>query len=275
MTITEGMDKIDSKILKEIEDAAATGEIKVPWVEFKRYLKLKLEQNYKIYLENEKESESSIEIQDLYSKANSLIEHMLGRPFTFQRICEILLEPKPIYPTLFRYLNAIVKLCMVVTYDEENNEELIDQDEINISVVDFDNCGIKSEITVELPPKRRLEAEDSKNDEDDNREQKEEDKIEMEANGDKEEENETKKIKLEGEDDEKKTKDEGNKDGEQKKEEIEVEQEENKQEVEDSTFGDLNDEPIFRDKVEDAFILETDVRVPTEEKKMEEDDKEE
>ena len=102
---------------------AKTGRTEFPWHLLKPLITYKLEKVLDEYFENNPSanacsSEPSSKSRDLYPDAHKLIgklDNFTGTPFTIQRLCELIIEPKKYYKTTAKFLRAVEKNIMVVS----------------------------------------------------------------------------------------------------------------------------------------------------------------
>ncbi|KAI9007970.1 PPP4R2-domain-containing protein [Phycomyces nitens] len=77
-------------------------------------------------MENTTGPDSKSNIETLKTTIVHSIDQHLGAPFTIQRLCELLLEPRKHYKMFIKYLRAIEKVLLVTSTWEEFAENVVD-----------------------------------------------------------------------------------------------------------------------------------------------------
>ncbi|XP_051932064.1 serine/threonine-protein phosphatase 4 regulatory subunit 2-B isoform X1 [Hippocampus zosterae] len=101
---------------------AKTGETMVQWSEFKNYFLFKLEKVMDDFRASAPEQRGpanpnveSIPFEDMKERILKIVDGYNGIPFTIQRLCELLTEPKKNYTGTDKFLRGVEKNIMVVS----------------------------------------------------------------------------------------------------------------------------------------------------------------
>eukprot|EP00471_Norrisiella_sphaerica_P001768 CAMPEP_0184491384 /NCGR_PEP_ID=MMETSP0113_2-20130426/20303_1 /TAXON_ID=91329 /ORGANISM="Norrisiella sphaerica, Strain BC52" /LENGTH=254 /DNA_ID=CAMNT_0026875737 /DNA_START=222 /DNA_END=983 /DNA_ORIENTATION=- len=110
-----------------IKDAAATGSTSHPWETLRTMLTQKLDEVVKGYLQ-EDSATLTIDGEDFDTRYKRIVDHMTDfkrPPFTLQRMCELLYEPKRYYRTTEKFLLAFSKMVCGVSYPADSPDRQI------------------------------------------------------------------------------------------------------------------------------------------------------
>ncbi|XP_037107673.1 serine/threonine-protein phosphatase 4 regulatory subunit 2-B [Syngnathus acus] len=109
---------------------AKTGETMVQWSQFKNYFLFKLEKVMDDFRASAPEQRGpanpnveSIPFDDMKERILKIVEGYNGIPFTIQRLCELLTEPKKNYKGTDKFLRGVEKNVMVVSCVHPTSEK--------------------------------------------------------------------------------------------------------------------------------------------------------
>ncbi|XP_062299932.1 serine/threonine-protein phosphatase 4 regulatory subunit 2-B [Scomber scombrus] len=109
---------------------AKTGETMVQWSQFKNYFLFKLEKVMDDFRASAPEQRGpanpnveSIPFEDMKERILKIVKGYNGIPFTIQRLCELLTEPKRNYTGTEKFLRGVEKNVMVVSCVHPNSEK--------------------------------------------------------------------------------------------------------------------------------------------------------
>ncbi|KAG7494680.1 serine serine/threonine-protein phosphatase 4 regulatory subunit 2 [Solea senegalensis] len=109
---------------------AKTGETMVQWSQFKSYFLFKLEKVMDDFRASAPEQRGpanpnveSIPFDDMKERILKIVNGYNGIPFTIQRLCELLTEPKRNYTGTDKFLRGVEKNVMVVSCVHPNSEK--------------------------------------------------------------------------------------------------------------------------------------------------------
>ncbi|XP_051752630.1 serine/threonine-protein phosphatase 4 regulatory subunit 2-B [Ctenopharyngodon idella] len=129
-TLLEALKDFDKKVKKEASPAldqflchiAKTGETLVSWSQFKSYFIFKLEKVMEDFRASAPEQRGpanpnveSIPFEEMKERILKIVSGYNGIPFTIQRLCELLTEPKRNYTGTEKFLRGVEKNVMVVS----------------------------------------------------------------------------------------------------------------------------------------------------------------
>ncbi|XP_070758932.1 serine/threonine-protein phosphatase 4 regulatory subunit 2-B [Enoplosus armatus] len=109
---------------------AKTGETMVQWAQFKNYFLFKLEKVMDDFKASAPEQRGpanpnveSIPFEDMKERILKIVKGYNGIPFTIQRLCELLTEPKRNYTGTDKFLRGVEKNVMVVSCVHPTSEK--------------------------------------------------------------------------------------------------------------------------------------------------------
>lgn len=109
---------------------AKTGETMVQWSQFKSYFLFKLEKVMDDFRDSAPEQRGlanpnveSIPFEDMKERILKIVKGYNGIPFTIQRLCELLTEPKRNYTGIDKFLRGVEKNVMVVSCIHPTSEK--------------------------------------------------------------------------------------------------------------------------------------------------------
>ncbi|KAI9273879.1 PPP4R2-domain-containing protein [Helicostylum pulchrum] len=110
---------------------ANTNELNMTWKELQSILNSLIAEQCKLAEENVKDETAKTMVESLTAKITYSINEHNNCPFTIQRLCELLIEPKKYYKMFVKYLRAIDKVLSVTSYWEDfvSTEEKKNEDE--------------------------------------------------------------------------------------------------------------------------------------------------
>ncbi|WJX56247.1 hypothetical protein P8452_41920 [Trifolium repens] len=117
----EKSDVSKDEVIRIIQDIASTGRFRHDWDNLKSMLSFQLKQVLSEYPEakatdEQKRASLGESYSDLVNKLNEALTCFIdGPPFTLQRVCEILLDAKNIYPNLSKLALALEKNLLVTS----------------------------------------------------------------------------------------------------------------------------------------------------------------
>ncbi|KAK2427585.1 serine/threonine-protein phosphatase 4 regulatory subunit protein [Trifolium repens] len=117
----EKSDVSKDEVIRIIQDIASTGRFRHDWDNLKSMLSFQLKQVLSEYPEakaTDEQQRASLgeSYSDLVNKLNEALTCFIdGPPFTLQRVCEILLDAKNIYPNLSKLALALEKNLLVTS----------------------------------------------------------------------------------------------------------------------------------------------------------------
>ncbi|XP_077456295.1 serine/threonine-protein phosphatase 4 regulatory subunit 2-A-like isoform X2 [Stigmatopora argus] len=102
---------------------AKTGEAKIPWSQFKSYFLFKMEKVIDDFHSSTPEQRTThnnpnvekVPFEEMKKRILKIVDSLNGIPFTIQRLCELLTEPKRNYTGMDKFLRGIEKNVMVVS----------------------------------------------------------------------------------------------------------------------------------------------------------------
>ncbi|XP_034023369.1 serine/threonine-protein phosphatase 4 regulatory subunit 2-B [Thalassophryne amazonica] len=137
-SLQEALRDFDKKAKKEASPlleqflchVAKTGETIVPWSQFKNYFLFKLEEVMDDFRASAPEQRGpanpnveSIPFEDMKERILKIVKGYNGIPFTIQRLCELLTEPKRNYTGTDKFLRGVEKNVMVVSCIHPTSEK--------------------------------------------------------------------------------------------------------------------------------------------------------
>ncbi|KAL7329751.1 hypothetical protein PS15p_204795 [Mucor circinelloides] len=115
--INDAFDDLEiNPILKSI---AGTNELTITWQELQKILDLLIKKQHEIMEGKITDENAKKETEDLAAKISQSINDHLSCPFTIQRLCELVIEPKKYYKMYVKYLRAVEKVLLVTSYWED------------------------------------------------------------------------------------------------------------------------------------------------------------
>ncbi|XP_016314097.1 serine/threonine-protein phosphatase 4 regulatory subunit 2-B-like isoform X2 [Sinocyclocheilus anshuiensis] len=129
-TLLEALKDFDKKVKKESSlvldqflcHIAKTGETLVSWCQFKSYFIFKLENVMEDFQASAPEQRGpanpnveSVPFEEMKERILKIVNEYNGIPFTIQRLCELLTEPKRNYTGTEKFLRGVEKNVMVVS----------------------------------------------------------------------------------------------------------------------------------------------------------------
>eukprot|EP00466_Bigelowiella_natans_P009544 jgi/Bigna1/141156/aug1.60_g15864 len=135
-----------------INDIANIGSSRYPWNNLKVLLKSKLEEVLELY-RKEKSKTTKIDGEDFetrHDRALKYISDFKRPPFTLQRMCELLKEPKRYYSNIEKFFLAFSKMVCGITYPAED--------------YDGERGGSKNEMKIEKTKEDTIESQKEKED---------------------------------------------------------------------------------------------------------------
>ncbi|ROL50764.1 Serine/threonine-protein phosphatase 4 regulatory subunit 2-B [Anabarilius grahami] len=129
-TLLEALKDFDKKVKKDASPSldqflchiAKTGETLVSWSQFKSYFIFKLEKVMEDFQASAPEQRGpanpnveSIPFEEMKERILKIVNGYNGIPFTIQRLCELLTEPKRNYTGTEKFLRGVEKNVMVVS----------------------------------------------------------------------------------------------------------------------------------------------------------------
>ncbi|XP_057686128.1 serine/threonine-protein phosphatase 4 regulatory subunit 2-like isoform X2 [Corythoichthys intestinalis] len=101
---------------------AKTGEAMIPWSQFKSYFMFKMEKVIDDFHSSTPEQRSphnpnveQVSFEEMKKRILKIVDSLNGIPFTIQRLCELLTDPKRNYTGTDKFLRGIEKNVMVVS----------------------------------------------------------------------------------------------------------------------------------------------------------------
>uniref|UniRef100_A0A3Q1HXK5 Serine/threonine-protein phosphatase 4 regulatory subunit 2 n=1 Tax=Anabas testudineus TaxID=64144 RepID=A0A3Q1HXK5_ANATE len=137
-SLQEALRDFDKKAKKEASPLleqflchiAKTGETMVQWSQFKNYFLFKLEKVMDDFRASAPEQRGpanpnveSIPFEDMKERILKIVKGYNGIPFTIQRLCELLTEPKRNYTGIDKFLRGVEKNVMVVSCVHPTSEK--------------------------------------------------------------------------------------------------------------------------------------------------------
>ncbi|XP_016126602.1 serine/threonine-protein phosphatase 4 regulatory subunit 2-B-like [Sinocyclocheilus grahami] len=129
-TLLEALKDFDKRVKKESSPVldqflchiAKTGETLVSWCQFKSYFIFKLEKVMEDFQASAPEQRGpanpnveSVTFEEMKERILKIVNEYNGIPFTIQRLCELLTEPKRNYTGTEKFLRGVEKNVMVVS----------------------------------------------------------------------------------------------------------------------------------------------------------------
>ncbi|XP_077405722.1 serine/threonine-protein phosphatase 4 regulatory subunit 2-B-like isoform X2 [Vanacampus margaritifer] len=109
---------------------AKTGEAVIPWSQFKSYFMFKLENVIDDFHSTTPEQRGThnpnvehVPFEEMKQRILQIVDSYNGIPFTIQRLCELLTDPKRNYTGTEKFLRGIEKNVMVVSYVYPTSEK--------------------------------------------------------------------------------------------------------------------------------------------------------
>ncbi|XP_047204617.1 serine/threonine-protein phosphatase 4 regulatory subunit 2-B [Girardinichthys multiradiatus] len=137
-SLEEALRDFDKKAKKEpsplleqfLCHVAKTGQTMVPWSQFKNYFLFKLEKVMDDFRASAPEQRASanpnvesVPFEDMKERILKIVKGYNGIPFTIQRLCELLTEPKRNYTGTDKFLRGMEKNVMVVSCVHPTSEK--------------------------------------------------------------------------------------------------------------------------------------------------------
>ncbi|XP_027878711.1 serine/threonine-protein phosphatase 4 regulatory subunit 2-B [Xiphophorus couchianus] len=137
-SLEEALRDFDKKAKKEpiplleqfLCHVAKTGQTMVPWSQFKNYFLFKLENvmdDFKASTPEQRASANpnveSVPFEDMKERILKIVKGYNGIPFTIQRLCELLTEPKRNYTGTDKFLRGVEKNVLVVSCVHPTSEK--------------------------------------------------------------------------------------------------------------------------------------------------------
>ncbi|KAM4741881.1 serine/threonine-protein phosphatase 4 regulatory subunit 2-B [Anableps anableps] len=137
-SLEEALRDFDKKAKKEpsplleqfLCHVAKTGQTMVPWSQFKNYFLFKLEKVMDDFRASAPEQRASanpnvesVPFEDMKERILKIVKGYSGIPFTIQRLCELLTEPKRNYTGTDKFLRGVEKNVMVVSCVHPTSEK--------------------------------------------------------------------------------------------------------------------------------------------------------
>ncbi|XP_041836602.1 serine/threonine-protein phosphatase 4 regulatory subunit 2-B [Melanotaenia boesemani] len=137
-SIQEALKDFDKKAKKEpsplleqfLCHVAKTGQTMVQWSQFKNYFLFKLEKVMDDFKASAPEQRGpanpnveSVPFEDMKERILKIVKEYNGIPFTIQRLCELLTEPKRNYTGTDKFLRGVEKNVMVVSCVHPTSEK--------------------------------------------------------------------------------------------------------------------------------------------------------
>ncbi|KAF1802864.1 PPP4R2-domain-containing protein [Mucor lusitanicus] len=142
--INDAFDDLEIKpVLKSI---AETNELAITWQELQKILDALINKQHEIMKDNIKDENARKDADDLATKISHSINDHTNCPFTIQRLCELVIEPKKYYKMYVKYLRAVEKVLLVTSYWEDydhSNDKDTTMEETSGSeklLPSFNNC---------------------------------------------------------------------------------------------------------------------------------------
>ncbi|KAG2213071.1 hypothetical protein INT47_011220 [Mucor saturninus] len=95
---------------------AETNQISLPWEELARLLESLLDEQFTAMKDKVQDEETQKVIEGLCSKIIHHVHEHANCPFTIQRLCELIIQPKKYYKMYIKYLRAVDKVLSVTSY---------------------------------------------------------------------------------------------------------------------------------------------------------------
>ncbi|XP_041945714.1 serine/threonine-protein phosphatase 4 regulatory subunit 2-B [Alosa sapidissima] len=137
-TLLEALKEFEKKGKKEVSPlleqflchVAKSGETLVPWSQFKSYFIFKLEKVMDDFRDSAPEQRGPpnpnvecIPFDEMKARIMKIVDGYTGIPFTIQRLCELLTEPKRNYTGTEKFLRGVEKNVMVVSCVHPTSEK--------------------------------------------------------------------------------------------------------------------------------------------------------
>ncbi|CEP11682.1 hypothetical protein [Parasitella parasitica] len=155
--INDAFDNLE--INSTLKTIAATNELAVSWQELQLILESLIKKQNAIMEDKITDENAKKEAEDLALRIGHSINDHLNCPFTIQRLCELIIEPKKYYKMYIKYLRAVEKVLLVTSYWEDyahskdKDESMEDAATGEILLSSFNNC-------IELEPHNFVMGED-------------------------------------------------------------------------------------------------------------------
>ncbi|KAI8637252.1 PPP4R2-domain-containing protein [Parasitella parasitica] len=142
--INDAFDNLEiNPMLKSI---AATNELNVTWQELQLILETLVKKQAAIMEDKIMDKNAKKDAEELALKIGHSINDHLNCPFTIQRLCELVIEPKKYYKMYIKYLRAVEKVLLVTSYWEDyahpiDKDETMDESSSGENLLSsFNNC---------------------------------------------------------------------------------------------------------------------------------------
>ncbi|KAL9552291.1 hypothetical protein MBANPS3_003829 [Mucor bainieri] len=142
--INEAFDDIKTNpVLKSI---AETNELTITWQELQKILDTLIKKQHEVMEDKITDENVRKDADDLVAKISNSINDHSNCPFTIQRLCELVIEPKKYYKMYVKYLRAVEKVLLVTSYWEDydhSNDKDTTMEETTSSeklLPSFNNC---------------------------------------------------------------------------------------------------------------------------------------
>ncbi|CAO3653563.1 unnamed protein product [Mucor fragilis] len=166
----------DLEINPVLKSIAETNELAITWQELQKILDSLVKKQHEIMEDKINDENAKKDAEDLAAKISHSINDHSNCPFTIQRLCELVIEPKKYYKMYVKYLRAVEKVLLVTSYWEDydhSNDKDTAMEETTTSeklLPSFNNC-------IELEPHNFTASEPIEEDKADNEEQETKDGI--------------------------------------------------------------------------------------------------
>ncbi|KAK4514598.1 uncharacterized protein ATC70_002197 [Mucor velutinosus] len=115
--INDAFDDLD--INPALKSIAETNELAITWRELQKILDSLIKKQHEIMENNIKDENAKKDADVLAAKISHSINDHSNCPFTIQRLCELVIEPKKYYKMYIKYLRAVEKALLVTSYWED------------------------------------------------------------------------------------------------------------------------------------------------------------
>ncbi|KAI8875328.1 hypothetical protein K501DRAFT_338766 [Backusella circina FSU 941] len=100
-------------------DIAKTNQVNTPWQELQTILKDLIKKQCEVMQDKVQNEDVRNTVDTVKTNIIHIIEEHTNCPFTIQRLCELVNEPKKNYRMYIKYLRAVEKVLMVTSYWED------------------------------------------------------------------------------------------------------------------------------------------------------------
>ncbi|KAI9480495.1 MAG: PPP4R2-domain-containing protein [Benjaminiella poitrasii] len=107
---------------------AETNQVEIGWDELQKILIEILSKQREAMESKLKDKSIKQSVDDLSMKITHIINDHKNCPFTIQRLCELVIEPKKYYKMYIKYLRAVEKVLLVTSYWEDYVHSAIDDE---------------------------------------------------------------------------------------------------------------------------------------------------